>query len=266
MRARCRKMQRGAVVGFEALYALRPGRFLSALRFSLRDTYNFDALPKETSHLGCYALGHISAEGESVTSAARPHLIDANGGVSRVNYKRLVAAAAELFDRLSTAWWIPALLMRLFVGYFFMETGWAKIHNLDAFTMRFAQWGIPYPAFNAALSAYTEFLGGALTILGLGMRFVSIPMIINMIVAILTVKLKNVGGLDDFVELDEPLYALSFVWLFFSGAGWLSVDGFLKHVINSWLHQNKSKDIAQAPTDETSLIQDAGMLARHDGH
>jgi len=26
---------------------------------------------------------------------------------------------------------------------------------------------IPYPAFNAALSAYTEFLGGALTILGL---------------------------------------------------------------------------------------------------
>ena len=62
------------------------------------------------------------------------------------------------------------------------------------------------------------------------MRFVSIPMIINMIVAILTVKLKNVGGLDDFAELDEPLYALSFVWLFFSGAGWLSVDGFLKHV------------------------------------
>ena len=158
-----------------------------------------------------------------------------------MNQKKLVMFAVELFDRLSTAWWIPALLMRLFVGYFFMETGWAKIHNLDAFTTRFAQWGIPHPAFNAALSAYTEFLGGALTILGLGMRFVSIPMIINMIVAILTVKLKNVGGLDDFAELDEPLYALSFVWLFFSGAGWLSVDGFLKHVINSWLQQNKSK-------------------------
>ena len=202
------------MVGFEALYALRPGRFLSALRFSLCDTYNFDALPNETSHPGC-TVGIHSAEQESVTSAAMPHLIDANGGVSRVNYKRLVTAAAELFDRLSTAWWIPALLMRLFVGYFFMETGWAKIHNLDAFTMRFARWGIPYPAFNAALSAYTEFLGGALTILGLGMRFVSIPMIINMIVAILTVKLKDVGGLDDFAELDEPLYALSFVWLFF---------------------------------------------------
>jgi len=183
-----------------------------------------------------------------------------------MNQRKLVMFSVELFDRLSAAWWIPALLMRLFVGYFFMETGWAKIHNLAAFTTRFAGWGIPYPAFNAALSGYTEFLGGALTILGLGMRFVSIPMIINMIVAILTVKLKNVGGLDDFAELDEPLYALSFVWLFFSGAGWLSVDGFLKHVINSWLHQNKSKGIAQAPTGETSLIEDAGMLARHDGH
>ena len=149
-----------------------------------------------------------------------------------MNQKRLVIVAAELFDRLSAAWWIPALLMRLFVGYFFMETGWGKIHNLEAFATRFAQWGIPHPAFNAALSAYTEFLGGALTILGLGVRFVSIPMIVNMIVAILTVKLKNVGGLDDFAELDEPLYALSFVWLFFSGAGWLSVDFLLRQFVD----------------------------------
>jgi putative oxidoreductase len=154
--------------------------------------------------------------------------------------KKLIIAAAELFDRLSAAWWIPALLMRLFVGYFFMETGWGKIHNLDAFTMRFAQWGIPYPGFNAALSAYTEFLGGALTILGLGMRFVSIPMIINMIVAILTVKLKHVGGLDDFAELDEPLYALSFVWLFFSGAGWLSIDFFLRRFVDKVIGRDES--------------------------
>lgn len=211
-------------------------------------------------------LGYISAEQESVTSAAMPHLTSANGGISRVNYKRLVTAAAELFDRLSGAWWIPALLMRLFVGYFFMETGWAKIHNLDAFTTRFEGWGIPYPAFNAALSAYTEFLGGGLTILGLGMRFVSIPMIINMIVAILTVKLKNVGGLDDFAELDEPLYALSFVWLFFSGAGWLSIDGLIKPVISSWLQQNKSKSSAEAPNDQASLVEDPHLLSGHDSH
>jgi len=157
-----------------------------------------------------------------------------------VYQKKLIIEAAEIFDRLSAAWWIPALLIRFFVGYFFMETGWGKIHNLDAFTMRFAQWGIPYPGFNAALSAYTEFLGGALTILGLGMRFVSIPMIINMIVAVLTVKLKNVSGLDDFVELDEPLYALSFVWLFFSGAGCLSVDFLLRQFVDRAISPERS--------------------------
>jgi putative oxidoreductase len=173
-----------------------------------------------------------------------------------VNQKKLVMFAAEIFDRLSAAGGIPALLMRLFVGYFFMETGWGKIHNLNAFTTRFAQWGIPHPAFNAALSAYTEFLGGALTILGLGMRFVSIPMIINMIVAILTVKLKNVGGLDDFVELDEPLYALSFVWLFFSGAGWLSVDGLLKRALNFWIRPERSQATVEALSTRCAEARD----------
>jgi|SRR5271166_48381 len=166
------------------------------------------------------------------------------------NLGKLVNAASELLDRLWAASWIPALLARLFIGYFFMETGWGKLHNLDAFAMRFAQWGIPHPAFNAALSAYTEFLGGALTILGLGMRFVSIPMIINMIVAILSVKLKDVSGLDDFVELDEPLYALTFVWLFFSGAGWLSVDGLLKQTLVSWLPHRRSQAVVKASTPQ----------------
>ncbi len=168
---------------------------------------------------------------------------------------KLFNAASGLFDRLWAASWIPALFTRLFVGYFFMETGWAKIHNLDSFTMRFAEWGIPHPAFNAALSAYTEFLGGALTIAGLGMRFVSIPMIINMIVAILSVKLKSVGGLDDFVELDEPLYALTFVWLFFSGAGWLSLDGLLKQTLGSRLRHDKSQVAIGASTAELHQVQ-----------
>jgi hypothetical protein len=30
-----------------------------------------------------------------------------------------------------------------------------------------------------------------------------------------------------FVELDEPLYALAFLWLFFSGPDWVSLDHLL---------------------------------------
>jgi putative oxidoreductase len=145
-----------------------------------------------------------------------------------------MSAAARVdraLRRLTCAQWVPELLVRLFVGYFFLETGWGKIHNLDSMTERFTNWGFPAPAFNAALSGYTEFLGGLLVMLGLLTRLVSIPMFINMVVAILVVRLKKVSGLSDFVELDEPLYALSLLWLFFSGPGWISLDHLVAKVL-----------------------------------
>src|SRR5713101_10161557 len=129
----------------------------------------------------------------------------------------------RILGLINTKEWVAQLLVRLFVGYFFMETGWSKLHNLDGFAQRFAGWGIPYPYFNAALSAYTEFIGGLLTVCGIGTRLVSIPMIINMLVAILKVNVKHVTSLDDFVELDEPLYALAYLWLLLSGPGRVSV-------------------------------------------
>ena len=128
---------------------------------------------------------------------------------------------------LTHAQWITQLFVRLFIGYFFFETGWAKTGNLDAMAERFSGWGIPVPAFSAALSAYTELVGGALIVLGLATRLVAIPLCINMVVAILVVNVKSVTGLDEFVELSEPLYALTFLWLFFSGPGWVSLDHLL---------------------------------------
>jgi putative oxidoreductase len=147
--------------------------------------------------------------------------------------KTITFLVQETFRRLSSYEWLAALLVRLFVGYFFFETGWSKLQNLDTFTMRFMQWGIPHPAFNAALSAYTECIGGALTVVGLGTRFVSIPMMINMAVAIITVKIKNVSGLNDFVELDEPLYGLAYFWLLISGPGFVSVDYLIRSMIHA---------------------------------
>ena len=178
-----------------------------------------------------------------------------------MNLKALVSLIAATFRRLSSLTWIPALLMRLFVGYFFMTSGWAKIHDLAGFASNFAGWGIPYPAFNAALSAYTEFIGGALTIAGLGMRFVSVPMIINMAVAILSVKLKEVSNLTDFVNLDEPLYGLAYFWLLFSGAGWVSLDAAIKLVIATRFEQNGARrDAIGSPakaSDRSSQISAA---------
>lgn len=123
--------------------------------------------------------------------------------------------------------WLGPLLVRLSFGYFWLETGWAKLQNLDGFTQRFIGWDIPFPAFSAGLSAWTELLGGALLMLGLFTRMTCIPMAINMIVAIAFVVIKNVSGIDEFVELDETLYTLVFIWLMLAGPGKVSLDYFI---------------------------------------
>jgi putative oxidoreductase len=144
--------------------------------------------------------------------------------------KSALVRAEGLVAGLERARWLPPLLVRLFVGYFFFETGLGKIRDLGALVERFQEWGIPFPAVSAAVSAYTEVIGGALLALGLLTRLVSIPLFVNMLVATLTVKLKKVAGLDDFVELDEPLYALCFLWLLVSGPGPVSLDGLAKRL------------------------------------
>jgi putative oxidoreductase len=128
--------------------------------------------------------------------------------------------------------WLPPLLMRVFVGYFFFEDGWFKIHHLDLMTQRFAGWGVPHPALNAAVSGYTECIGGALTAVGLFTRIVSIPMFINMLVATLAVKIRELTNINGFFELDEPLYALVFVWLLIAGPGAVSVDSLIKRLLH----------------------------------
>lgn len=123
--------------------------------------------------------------------------------------------------------WLGPLVLRLFFGYFWLETGWAKLHNLDGFTQRFVDWGVPLPAFNAALSAGTDFVGGLLLMLGLFTRLTAAAMAFNMVVAIALVVIKNVGSFDEFVELDEFVYILIFFWLLIAGPGKASVDTLL---------------------------------------
>ena len=137
---------------------------------------------------------------------------------------KLCGAALRILNRWTD---IGPLVVRIAFGYFWFETGLAKIQNLDGFANRFVEWGIPFPHFNAALSAWTELIGGALIFLGLFTRLTAVPMIINMIVAIALVVIKNVGSIDDFVELDEVVYMLIFFWLLMAGPGRYSLDHLL---------------------------------------
>lgn len=146
--------------------------------------------------------------------------------------RQIIAAPANaLLNTLQKLEWLGPLAMRLFFGYFWLETGWAKLQNLEGFGARFMEWGIPFPAFSAGISAWTELLGGGLLMLGLFTRLTAVPMLINMAVAIALVVIKNVHGFDEFVELDEFLYVLIFFWLLMAGPGKASLD----HLLARWL-------------------------------
>ena len=135
--------------------------------------------------------------------------------------------ASRLLDLLHAGRWIGPFVVRLVFGYFWLETGIAKVQNLDGFTQRFVGWHIPYPAFSAGLSAWTELLGGLLIMLGLCTRLICIPMLINMAVAVTLVVSTNLMGLDDYVEADEVVYSLIFFWLLIAGPGKASLDTLL---------------------------------------
>jgi uncharacterized membrane protein YphA (DoxX/SURF4 family) len=81
--------------------------------------------------------------------------------------------------------------MRLFARYFLLLRDGERFTTSRASPRTSLAGGISHPAFSAALSARTECIGGSLTSGGIGMRFVSIPMIINLAVAVLSAKLKE---------------------------------------------------------------------------
>ena len=67
------------------------------------------------------------------------------------------------------------LLVRLYWGWQFAQTGWGKLHNLAKVTGYFASLGIPFPGLNAPFVAALEFAGGLLLILGLASRPLHLP-------------------------------------------------------------------------------------------
>lgn len=110
---------------------------------------------------------------------------------------------------------------RIAVAYGFYEPAMMKWEDMTQTANNFADYGIPLPTLNAYLAGTAELLGVILLALGLFTRLISIPLIIVMIVAIITVHIPMehdiLGGI--------PLYYMLFLALFASlGAGKLSLD------------------------------------------
>ena len=119
---------------------------------------------------------------------------------------------------------IPLLLIRLILAYGFYGPATMKLNDVSAIAEWFTNIGIPAPTLNAYLATYTEFLGAIFLALGLATRFISIPLIITMLVAIKTVHWGNgFNASDNGYEI--PLYYMAMLMmLFFAGPGRASMD------------------------------------------
>jgi putative oxidoreductase len=125
-------------------------------------------------------------------------------------------------------------LARLTVGLVFMFSGWGKLHALPDTVERFAEWGIPMPAFNARLASFTELFGGILVLIGLGTRIAVLPMAFTMVIALITAKRSEIEGFVDLVGQLEWSYIVIFLWLAVAGAGPLSLDGLIAPRLARW--------------------------------
>jgi len=119
---------------------------------------------------------------------------------------------------------LTLLLARCTIAYGFYEPAMLKWEDIPSVAEWFASMDIPFPMQSAYLASSVETAGVVLLMLGLFTRFISIPLIIVMIVAIVTVHLDHGFSASD-NGFEIPLYYMLFLLIFFSqGAGRFSLD------------------------------------------
>jgi putative oxidoreductase len=105
-------------------------------------------------------------------------------------------------------------VLRLVLGLIFLVHGLIKFAHMANSIASFAKIGVPLPGLAAPVIAILEVLGGLVLILGLGWatRVVAFLLAIEMLVAILLVKLRSgfVGGYEYELLLLAALLALVF--------------------------------------------------------
>ncbi len=97
----------------------------------------------------------------------------------------------KLLNKTKVADSLAPLLIRLFLFPTLWVAGLLKLNNFDYMVGNFADLGIPAPAFMLVLVIFAELVGSVLLLIGLAVRWISIPIMITMLVAMFTVHWTN---------------------------------------------------------------------------
>ena len=140
-----------------------------------------------------------------------------------------LTALYRAFLRGSAALQSPFLLLvRLYWGWQFADTGWGKLHHLAHVTAFFATLHIPAPGPTALFVSLLEFVGGILLALGLGTRVIGCLLAVDMFVAYLTTDIAALATIlsnpDNFYGDAAYTFLIASLILFIFGAGRFSLD------------------------------------------
>jgi putative oxidoreductase len=163
--------------------------------------------------------------------SAAPELVRtgrAANGLPR-SWKAAVVRVYCRFQHGSAALQSPFLLLvRIYWGFQFAQSGWGRLHHLGNATQFFSSLGLPAPGPTVVFISLLEFAGGILLILGLGTRLTGLLLAGDMVGAYaladreaFTSILTDPGkfyGADPYTFLFASLLVLIF------GAGKFSLD------------------------------------------
>ena len=108
---------------------------------------------------------------------------------------QLLTHMQDLLDSTRKADFLGPLALRLYLVPVFWVAGTNKIDGFENVVAWFgnSDWGLglPFPAFMATLAVGAEIVGAIALLVGLGVRWMSIPLMITMLVAMFSVHWKN---------------------------------------------------------------------------
>ena len=159
-----------------------------------------------------------------------------------MNLSAALPAGARQFGSLER--WAP-LILRLIVGYGFMEHGYAKIaRGPEHFAAILAALGVPEPHLMSWLTILVEVVGGIAVLLGVFVPVVAVPMAAVLIVATLTVHLPNgfssiklLSVTPSGAHFGPPGYETDLLYLSCLAALTLGGSGPLS--LGNWLHRTR---------------------------
>jgi putative oxidoreductase len=116
-----------------------------------------------------------------------------------------------------------SFFLRIIIGWRLIEGTYDNVFSWDRmveFKVFLEQHNFDYPLASAIVSVYAQFICGALYILGLFVRPAAIVMVVNFLIALLTVHLGTTF-IDSFQAL---MMFFGSIFLLFYGAGKISID------------------------------------------